>query len=614
MYVSRIGNVSKMYAKYEQILKISNWIRFLIKLSFKISSISDTTHGRCGTIKEIIENDTSFAEKGLTLSGFWRLSGLCMVVCIICFTRKYMERIAIIDLGSNSVRFIIMQVAGTGAYKLIYQEKKSIRLSEGMTKDDMMLTEEAQRRALDCLRVYAHAARVLHVTRTLAVATAAVRNARNGASFLKRVRTLTSIPMTIISGREEARLGFSGVIHTIDENDFLLFDLGGASVEISLVRAKKRLHSISIPMGAVTLTEMFNSSDTVTNAQKERMASFIRKKLQEVSWLPKGPIPIIGIGGTVRNLAKIHQRRIQYPLPKLHNYQFPAADLFPLVDEICSKNCAERRRISGLSSERADIIIAGALVVSELVRLTNAKSLTISGCGIREGLFFHYYDPLHGAHHDWEKHMLLSSVRNYRKTLPLDDTSHTKYVTAMALTLFDSWKKMHGLSERDRLLLATASLLHDIGSLINYYSHARHSAYMIANAHLFGLTHKEQLMCALIAAFHHGYSGKILKTNPLTDLLTEEDLQKVKKLSLFLALAEGLDETKEQCITRLVCHSSPRAAELRVYINQDAFDVQAHAIQPFIRPFEKLFRRPLDIQWFPGSHQASVFKKAQPIL
>ena len=165
-----------------------------------------------------------------------------------------MERIAIIDLGSNSIRFIIMQIGEHGAYKLIYQEKKSIRLAEGMTLTSRLLTEEAQQRALSCLAVYSHIIEVQKIKKVLAVATAAVRNAINGASFLKRVRMSTGIPMTIISGKAEAALGFSGVSHTIDQKDFLLFDLGGASVEISLVKNKKRIHSISIPIGAVTLT------------------------------------------------------------------------------------------------------------------------------------------------------------------------------------------------------------------------------------------------------------------------------------------------------------------------------------------------------------------------
>ena len=149
-----------------------------------------------------------------------------------------MNRIAIIDLGSNSIRFIIISVSAKGIYQLIYQEKRSIRLAEGMSDDSPFLTDAAQNRAIDCLKVYAHLAKVHQVTKTLAVATAAVRTARNGSSFLKRVHSATNIPMTIISGKQEAALGFSGVIHTIDTSEFLLFDLGGASIEISLVKTK----------------------------------------------------------------------------------------------------------------------------------------------------------------------------------------------------------------------------------------------------------------------------------------------------------------------------------------------------------------------------------------
>ena len=512
-----------------------------------------------------------------------------------------MDRIAIIDLGSNSIRFVIMQIGSHGSYKLIYQEKKSIRLADGMTPDSRQLTEEAQQRALKCLSVYAHIITVQKVKKVMAVATAAVRNAINGASFLKRVRLTTGIPMTIISGKAEASLGFSGVIHTIDRKDFLLFDLGGASVEISLVRSKERIHSISIPIGAVTLTELFQSSGTVSTEKINEIKSFIQEKLSKIPWFPKEPMEVIGIGGTVRNLAKIHQRASSYPLPKLHNYNLPVENLFAMVKSICSKSYEDRQKISGLSSERADIIIAGVLVVQEIIRKARASYLTVSGCGLREGLFFHYHDPIYDQEGHWKDDMLLSSVKNYLYTLPLEYDFHTSYVTAIALSLFDQWKKIHHLNDRMRRILAAAGLLHDTGAIINYYSHARHSAYITANAHIFGWSHREQLMCALLCAFHHGYSSKFMKANAHVRILSDVQMKEVRMLALFLALAEGLDESHEQCITRLICTSSPQAMDLRIYTSQENFDVPAHAVKALYRDFEKNFRLPLRIQWFPGS-------------
>lgn len=516
-----------------------------------------------------------------------------------------MDRIAIIDLGSNSIRFIVMQIGEQGSYKLIYQEKKSIRLAEGMTQETRLLTEEAQERALKCLTVYAHIIEVQKVKKVLAVATAAVRNAVNGASFLKRVHMTTGISMTIISGRAEAALGFSGVIHTIDRKDFLLFDLGGASVEISLVKNKKRLHSVSIPYGAVTLTEMFQSSGTVSQSKLTEMKKFIQAKLDKITWFPDTPLPVIGVGGTVRNLAKVHQRSTGYPLPKLHNYNLPSEDLFEMVKDITSKTFEERQRISGLSSERADIIIAGALTVQEIIRKAKSSYLTISGCGLREGLFFHYYDPIYDKDGDKRQHMLINSVKNYLHTVTGEYAFHSRYVTALALSMFDQWKHVHGLSSRMRTLLMSAGFLHDAGSMINYYNHARHSAYIAANAHIFGWSQKEQVMCSLLCAFHHGFSGKYTKNNDASKILSEEEMLDVRKAALFLALAEGLDESQEQCITQVICTSAKDAMDLRIYTSRNNFDVPAHATGHLLREFEKVFRVPLRVQWFPGSRNAN---------
>lgn len=520
-----------------------------------------------------------------------------------------MNRIAIIDLGSNSIRFIIISVSAKGIYQLIYQEKRSIRLAEGMSDDSPFLTDAAQNRAIDCLKVYAHLAKVHQVTKTLAVATAAVRTARNGSSFLKRVHSAANIPMTIISGKQEAALGFSGVIHTIDTSEFLLFDLGGASIEISLVKNKKQLHSVSIPIGAVSLTEKFKSSGLLSAAEIKHIRSYIKSKLQSIPWLPKSPIPVIGIGGTIRNLAKIHQRYSGYPLSKLHNYKVSSQGLLSVIHMILKSSPEERRKIPGLSAERGDIINAGALIVREILTLTKAESLTISGCGLREGLFYHWYDPIYDKNKELQHNMLLSSVRNYYSTLPLKDHDHTRYVTALALSMFDQWRKIYQMPDRMRTLLHMAGLLHDAGQVINYYSHARHSAYMTANAHIFGWSHKEQVLCALITAFHHGFSGKILKSIKETQILTEKEIDRVKILSAFLALAESLDENHEQCISQVICTSTPSSLNIHIYLNRDNFIVPAHATKKIISAYEKLCHYPLIIQWFPSSRQKDLIKE-----
>ncbi len=525
-----------------------------------------------------------------------------------------MNRIAIIDLGSNSIRFIIIQVREKGVYKLIYQEKKSIRLAEGMTQDFPLLTEDAQRRAIDCMKVYSHIAKVHQVTKILAVATAAVRNAKNGSSFLKRVRTATNIPMTIISGKQEAALGFSGVIHTIDASEFLLFDLGGASVELSLVRNKKRLHSISIPIGAVTLTEKFHSSDTVSSSEIKEIQSYIHHMLQDISWLPKSPIPVVGIGGTIRNLAKVHQRSSGYPLSKLHNYNMSIRGLFSVIHMITSATVEERKKISGLSSERSDIIIAGSLIIGEIIKAVHASTLTVSGCGLREGLFYHWYDPIYDKDGNQYKNMLIASAKNYYATLRLNNDVHTKYVTALALSMFDQWQKVHNMPHRMRTLLYAAGLLHDVGQIVNYYSHARHSAYMTANAHIFGWSHKEQVMCALINAFHHGFSGKILKSIKEARILGENEIEQVKTLSCFLSLAEGLDESYEQSVSQVICTYDSRSLDIRVYLNKENFDVPAHATKKIVESYEKLCHAPLSIQWFPESKYKEVIKELADTL
>lgn len=508
------------------------------------------------------------------------------------------ERIGLIDLGSNSARFVVMAIEPSGAYHLIYQDKQLVRLSEGLAASQILSTE-ARARTLHALQIFAHTAELLGVEQMLAVATAAMRNAKNGMAFRDEVEAHTGIPLTIISGREEARLGYLGVVNTLDCSDFILFDLGGASTEISLIRDRKLCETRSLPIGALTLTEEFGTADRITAKMRKALVARVREELATLPIPPGVGLPLVGIGGTVRNIAKIHQRRENYPIPKLHNYLMQAEEFTALTDLFCSLDFAGRTAISGLGADRADIISAGALLIHTLIDYCAAPRLLISGNGLREGLFYHHY-AIHYRHgRPYPDNLLAQSVRNYRATLALDEESdeRAEYITAMALRLYDELQPVHGLEPRWRALLETAARLHDVGVVINFYSHAQHSAYMLANAPLYGLSHAEQSVCALLAGFQDGISGKLRRYENFARVPTRDEVKIAGRLSTLLALAKKFDYTHDRGILALHVENGP---ELRLHLTARApadIPLLTNGFARHLAEFENQFNTPLTLVW-----------------
>lgn len=508
------------------------------------------------------------------------------------------ERIGLIDLGSNSARFVVMAIEPSGAYHLIYQDKQLVRLSEGLAAS-RVLSKEARDRTLHALQVFAHTAELLGVEQMLAVATAAMRNAKNGMAFRDEIEAHTGIPLTIISGREEARLGYLGVVNTLACSDFILFDLGGASTEISLIRDHKLCETRSLPIGTLTLTEEFGTADRITAKARKALVARVRKELATLPIPPAAGLPLVGIGGTIRNIAKIHQRRENYPIPKLHNYLMPADQIGELTDLFCSLDFTGRTEIPGLGPDRADIISAGALLIHTLVDYCESPQLIISGNGLREGLFFHHY-AIHYRHGRlYPDNLLAQSVQNYRATLALDEESdeRTEYITTMALRLYDELQPVHGFAPRWRSLLETAARLHDIGVVINFYSHAQHSAYMLANAPLYGLSHAEQSVCALLAGFQDGISGKLRRYENFARVPTRDEVKTASGLSVLLALAKKFDYMHDRGVLALHTDDDTKT---RLHLTARApadIPLLENGFARHLTEFENQFGIPLEIIW-----------------
>lgn len=503
-----------------------------------------------------------------------------------------MERIGIIDLGSNAARLIVMHIYYNGAYNLVYHQKESIRLAEKMGENQYIQPESIDR-AVATLKTFAHMCHIVQADKIFAVATAAVRNAVNGPDLLAAAEKQTLIPLKIISGEAEARLGYLGISNTIDISDAILFDLGGGSIELTLMRNRKMLQTVSLPYGSINLSEKFKTQDKITEYQLMEIRSFLMRQMAEIPWLDNAGLPIIGVGGTARNIAKMDQRRKNYPVSKVHNYRMGTLALDDLWRSLVKLNYNQRRKFPGLSSDRADTIVAGTTLVKTLFDVSKGTNLIVSGCGLREGLFMQYYlarelpEPLLP---DILEHSTRNMLLFYKGNI-----AHAEHVSALAASLFDGLLELHLLGPRDKALLNVAAMLHDIGITINYYDHARHSAYLVENARLFGLTHREQLFAAVIAGWHNGPAAKYVRNKIYTDFLGEADWLAARKLALMLAMAESLDTTQLQVVDKVEVSIQSDKVVLHLQTSGNA-TIEIQDINRYKKWFKKEFGCELVVQ------------------
>ena len=494
-----------------------------------------------------------------------------------------MQRIAIIDIGSNSARLVISHIYKNGAYNMVYNQKEALRLSQKVDGQNL-LTEEAFTSTIDTMRSFAHMCKIYQADKTIAVATAAIRNASNGGELVAKVAELTGIQLHIISGNTEAYISYLGVINTLDVKNGIIFDLGGGSTELILFKNRKILESVSLPLGAVNTTGMFNIRNEMPSNVYNDLNAFIMSRLSQYPWLKQNNLPLIGVGGTARTVAKIIQRAKKYPATKIHNYAYPVQTFRSFFNKLRLTNLEQRKKISGLSTERSDIILAGSSIISCLLEATGAKKLITSGCGLREGLFYDYYSKSNNVP------LIAKNIleRSRENTLRLfeSDTGHAHHITKLALAMFDGWMELHKVRKSYRRLLETAALLHDIGITINFYSHARHSAYMIQNAKLFGLTPKEQIITSAIAGWHNGVSKNYFKSRFYKEMLTESNWKLINKLALLLALAESLDYSEMRMVHTLTPSFNKKNAVLTVHAEHMP-TIEMHQLQDHLSWFKK---------------------------
>ncbi|OMF35895.1 phosphatase [Paenibacillus sp. FSL H8-0548] len=494
------------------------------------------------------------------------------------------QRIGIIDIGSNSVRLVVYERTANGAHRVADSSKRPARLSERIDENGC-LPGTAIDELIDTLIHFTMICTHNHTSHIRAVTTAAVRNANNRSEILERIKAETGLIIELLSGEDEASYGFLGMINSLDVQDGLLIDIGGGSTELSLFRNRVIVRSISFPFGCVSLNKRFGAKGLLLDDDLKLLESFVAEAIRNEPWIGETPgLPLVGIGGTVRALGKMHQAAYHYSFPQTHNYPIIGEQVDELFHQIRKLPLDKRRKLPGLSKDRADVIVPGVAILRVLFRASKASYYRICGAGLRDGLFHATRFPTHPKLDD----VLKYSRTNLIALHPSAPKQHVLQVNRIALELYDVLNYIHHMQPRTRILFNTASQLFRIGASIDYYEYARHSFYLVINSQLNGLTHREIIMTAAIASYKS--KGRTRQhISEYKELLNESDLDTIYRLGALLQLAAALDRTETQAIAQLNVQVDSSQLILKPIQPRGTLAVERREVEELSSEFKKLW-------------------------
>lgn len=479
-------------------------------------------------------------------------------------------RVCVIDLGTNSFHTLIVDAYPNGSFEVLDKIKEMVRLGErGLSEH--RLTENAIRRAVRALRRVRILADGWHATEYLAFATSAIREAENGGDFIERVRQETGIRIRAIRGELEAQLIYQGIRRAVDMRvPTLMVDIGGGSTEFIVGTSEEVFFKTSLKLGAARMTGEFITTDPVEQQEFKALRAYYREMLAPVFEAARayGVREIVGSSGTMENLAQVYVNSYGDAGRSIFLQSFEPGAFRRVTKAVMQSTKAEREARAGIDKKRVHQIVAGAVLVDVILKDLAVERLRFSSNALREGMVVYFIER------NYERLEYLAPYADVRRRSVNEigfrfdwDLKHVRHVTEMALLLFDACRSLHGLGSKERELLEYAALLHDIGYHISRTGHHKHSLYLIKQADWRGFLPEEIDVMANVARYHRRSLPKDRHT--AYRRLAKPQQKLVDQLASFLRLANGLDRSHFQNVTRIRAVLEAKALEIEIETKGD---------------------------------------------
>ena len=517
-----------------------------------------------------------------------------------------MPKLAVLDIGTNSIHMVLAEVHPDYSYKILDRFKDMTRLGDGVFTA-RRLSDQAMMRGLDVIKTLVLLARNKGYEWIEAVATSAVREARNGGEFLDHVAQQTGLTVRVITGAEEARLIFLGVRNTIalPEQPTMVVDVGGGSVELIVGNRETIFHAKSLKLGAIRLNDLYLLRTPPSRSMLEQLEGAVHTQLKSTlsSFRSKRVEQVVATSGMAANLAEvIYLDRTGRPLPQLNLAKISLKEISMTETLLADSNLKARLAIPGLDPKRVDTLLPATIVLRILLELLQKDELTICDKAIREGLIF---DFIQRHREGIQAERDIPDVRK-RNVLALarrchSSEVHSLHVAELAVRLFDQTKPLHGFGQREREWLEFSAILHDIGYLINPRQHHKHAYYLIKHSDLSGLTVDEVEIIANIARYHRRALPD--KKHDEYAAMPAGSQRIVKVLGALLRIADALDRSQFS-VVQTVDVTLGKKVTMTLHVSGDA-ELEVWAARGRSDLFETVFQRSVQFEVIPPEEDAS---------
>jgi exopolyphosphatase/guanosine-5'-triphosphate,3'-diphosphate pyrophosphatase len=503
-----------------------------------------------------------------------------------------LERIAIIDLGSNTARLLLIDVKENGHFQIVDQLKEAPRLGEGMERDGFLKPARVQE-TIKTLKMFRKLCDVNGIERIIAVATAAVRRAKNQRSFLDEVSATCGIKLRVLSAEEEAIYVYRGVVNTMDIPKGVILEIGGGSTKIVYYNRRNLLNYETLPFGAITLTELFADDGLTAAEQTAKIEEFFTEQLKGIEWL-KDVDPeaqLVGVGGSFRNLCRMTKIMKKYPLKTIHNYVVNETDFDHVYDLVKGLDLDRKKKIKGLSSGRADIFPGALAAISAFKKYMGLKSMVVSGSGLRTGIMYNYAVP--STCDKPISDVLTYSLSNITEFYGCDQ-KHVEQVVNLSVQLFKQLRVLHKFPRQYLKILKVAAYLYETGKKIGFYNFEKHSAYVILNSNIYGITHRDLAMASFVASSTGIDDINAIEWSRYRDLLTDEDIPAVRMMGIILRIATCFDRSCSSVVKGVNCDILGDSVIMKTELDGDA-TLELSSGMEVGSDFRKIFRKNLEI-------------------